>query len=235
MKLTFTKCIVLAAFCAVMASCLPEMEYMYTDTGMCTLLAPDKLQTDGGDIYHISQNNAGANIPDTLKRVMTRCDVMSPVEGRANEYYVRLMEFASAIVEDPVLKSDMDETVVGNNGLNISSGWISGGYLNAYVFIPMLRPTKVNHTINLVFDDIRSNADTLYFEMRHNALGECPENPDIPLTSFEFAGTYTSFPLEGILESGKKPICHIEWDWYEGDEYSFTRNKIRRSGNLSIQ
>ena len=72
MKLTFTKCIVLAAFCAVMASCLPEMEYMYTDTGMCTLLAPDKLQTDGGDIYHISQNNAGANIPDTLKRVMTR-------------------------------------------------------------------------------------------------------------------------------------------------------------------
>ena len=57
----------------------------------------------------------------------------------------------------------------------------------------MLRPTKVDHTINLVYDDIRSNADTLYFEMRHNALGECPENPDIPLTSFEFAGTYTSF------------------------------------------
>ena len=234
MKRTFIKSLILAAFAVVMASCLPEMDYLYTDTSMCTYVSVNKLKTDSGDIYHIVTNSSGANIPDTLKRVMVRADVLNRVEGTSNEYNVRLMEFAGAMVQAPLLKSTLDEEAVGSDGVSISTGWISGGYINLYAYIAMLRPTAVNHKVSLVFDDIRSNSDTLYFELRHNAYDECPENPSIPLASFEFAGSYMCFPLDGILESGKTPVCHLEWDWYDGEEYNYSRTKSRRSGDLTI-
>ena len=235
MKRTFIKGLILAAFAAVLASCFPDYEYMYTETGMCTLLSPTKLQTDNGDIFNITQNNSGGNIPDTLKRVMARCDVMTAVEGKSNEYNVRLMEFSGAFTQSPVMRSTMNPEAVGDNGINVNQAWVSGGYFNAFVNIPMLNPPKVDHEVNIVFDDIRSNSDTLYFEMRHNAHNECPENHDIPLNNFVFAGTYMSFPLDGILQQGAHPVCHLEWDWYDGDEYSFSSDKIRRSGNVTVQ
>ena len=234
MKRSFIKFLVLTAFAAVLVSCFPDMEYMYTETGMCTILSKERLQTDNGDIFHITENNSGYLFPDTLKRVMVRCDVISAVEGKSNEYNVRLMEFSGAFCQPPVRTSAMDEEAIGDNGINVSQAWISGGYFNAYVQLPMLNPPQVDHAINLVYDDIRSNSDTLYFEMRHNAHDECPENHSIPITSFVFAGTYLSFPLEGILESGKNPVCHIEWDWYDGDSYSITSDKVHRSGNISV-
>ena len=234
MKRTFIKAFLLAVMAAVLASCFPDMEYMYTDTSMCTYVSSTTLKTDAGEIYHITSNNSGANMPDTLKRVMVRVDVLNRIEGTSNEYNVRLMEFAGAMVQTPLTKSTMDEEAVGNDGVSISTGWISGGYFNAYVYIAMLRPTNVHHVVNLVFDDARSDADNVYFELRHNAYDECPENPSIPLASFEFAGAYMSFPLDGILESGKTPVVHLEWDWYDGEEYNYTRTKSRRSGEISI-
>lgn len=234
MKRTFIKCMVLAALAAVLASCFPDMEYMYTETSMCTLLSRDRLQNDNGDIFNITQNNSGSTIPDTVKRVMVRCDVLSAVEGKANEYNVRLMEFSGAFCHSPVKKSTMNEEAIGSNGLNISQAWVSGGYFNTYVLLAMLNPPQADHEINLVYDDVRSNSDTLYFEMRHNAHDECPENHTIPLTSFVFAGAYMSFPLDGILTSGQNPVCHIEWDWYDGDEYSFSSEKIHRSGDIKV-
>lgn len=235
MKRTFIKCMVLTAMAAVLVSCFPDMEYLYNETSMCTVLSRDRLQTDNGDIFNITQNNSGSTIPDTLKRVMVRCDVLSAVEGRTDEYNVRLEEFAGALCQSPVRKSTMNAATIGSNGINISQAWVSGGYINAYVLLTMLNPPQADHNINLVYDDVRSNSDTLYFEMRHNAHEECPENSSIPLTSFIFAGTYMSFPLDGILASGQKPVCHIEWDWYDGDEYTLSSNKIHRSGDISVQ
>lgn len=227
--------ILMAASAALLASCLPDPEeFLYTESGMFTVAGSNQLITDSGNIYDIVQNNSGADIPDTLKRVMAVCDVLTKTAGTSNRYSVRLMEFAGAFVKDPVPMSGMDESAIGHDGLNIKQAWVTGGYLNAYSFIAMFNPSKVNHELNLVYDDVRSNADTLYFEVRHNAHGECPENEDTVLKDFVFAGAYLSFPLDGILEEGKKPIVHLEWDWYVGDEYSFTREKKTHFGNLEV-
>ena len=234
MKRNIIRCLLTAATAAVLASCLPKIDYLYTDTGMCTVLSPTKLQTDNGEIYFITQNNSGGSISDTVKRVMIQCDVLSAVEGKTNEYNILLQDFAPAMVQHPVNMSTMDEAVIGNDGLNVSQAWVSGGYLNSYVYITILNPSEADHSINLVYDDVKSNSDTLYFEMRHNAHGESPENPDIPLNKFVFAGTYLSLPLDGILGEGQHPVCHLEWDWYDGDDNSFYRDKIRRSGNITV-
>ena len=227
--------ILMASAAALLPSCLPDAEeLLYTESGMFTVVKSNQLLSDSGNIYDIVQNNSGADIPDTLKRVMALCDVLTKVPGTSNQYNVRLMEFAEAFVKDPVPISGMDESAIGHDGLNIKQAWVTGGYLNAYAFIAMFNPTKVEHELNLVYDDVRSNADTLYFEARHNAHGECPENEDTILKDFVFAGAYLSFPLDGILEEGKKPIVHLEWDWYIGDEYSFTRDKKTLFGDLNV-
>ena len=66
MKRTLIKSLLLAAAVTVLASCFPDMEYLYTDTSMCTYVSGNTLKTDAGEIYHITSNNSGANMPDTL-------------------------------------------------------------------------------------------------------------------------------------------------------------------------
>lgn len=233
MKRTLFKSLLLAAVVAVLASCFPNEDYLFSDVSMCTVLGRNKVQTDGGDIYYVVKNSAGSDISDTLKRVMISCDVMSAVEGKQNEYNVHLIQLAGAFVKSPLRASTLDEDAAGHDGINIDQAWVSGGYLNLHVQVAMLYPSAADHALNIVYDDVKSNTDTLYFEMRHNAHGESPENPNHNPASFTFAGAYASFPLTGILPSGKSPVFHIEWEWYDGDEYSITTTKTRHSGNIT--
>lgn len=226
----------LAAAAAVMlTSCFEDEEYLYSDVGMCTVLGRNKIQTDNGDIYHVVKNSFGADIPDTLKRVMISCDVMSAVEGRDNEYNIHLIQYAGAFSKAPVLASLMDEEVIGNDGVNVDQAWISGGYFNIHVQVAILNPTTVDHTIDLVYDDTKSTPERLCFEVRHNAKGECIENPEYNPNAFVVAGAYTSFPLTGILAEGSKPILHLEWEWYEGSEGAYGRDKVKNSGDIQLQ
>ena len=217
-------------------SCLPSREYLYTDTGMCTKIGLDRLQTDGGDIYNITENDSGSLIPDTLKRIMITCDVMSAVPGKTNEYNIRLIDFRGALCVKPVTASSIPVDTLGTDGIKVSQAWVTGGYLNSFLYITLKRNSDTVHGINVLFDDIRSNSDTLYLNMRHNAYGECPENPEQDLNYLVLAGVYASFPLDGILPvGGKYPIVHLEWDWYSEDGATFTREKTTQSGNLKVE
>lgn len=233
MKHNAFRYILIAAATALLASCLPESDYMFTDTGMYTLAGHNRLQADSGDIYIITENRTGEEIPDTLKRVMAICDVLSQVEGKEHEYKVRLNDFAEALCKAPLAREDMDEAAIGNDGVNINQAWSTGGYINAHISYAVLPSSKKAHMVNLIYDSVRSHSDTLFFELRHNAFGECPENTEHPLNSFVFASAYTSFPISDLVGNGK-PVIHLEWDWYDGDEYVFRREKIRRQGNIPL-
>ena len=63
MKRSIFKYLIIAASAALLASCLPDYEYMFTDTGMYTFAGPNRLQADSGDIYIITENKTGAEIP----------------------------------------------------------------------------------------------------------------------------------------------------------------------------
>lgn len=234
MKRRIFKYLIIAASAALLASCLPDYEYLFTDTGMYTFAGPNRLQADSGDIYIITENKTGSEIPDTVKRVMAVCDVLSQVEGKEHEFRVRLNDYSIALCKPAVDKEGMDEEAIGNDGVNINQAWATGGYLNAYISYAVLPSSKKAHTVNLVYDSARSHSDTLFFELRHNAFGESPENTEHPLNSFVFAGAYTSFPIKDLVGNGK-PILHIDWDWYDGDEYSFRREKIRRHGDIPLR
>ena len=221
MKSFFSRVFLTAVTAILLISCLPDRDVLFTDSGMCTTLGRDKLQTDSGNIYNIVENDSGSLIPDTLK---------------SNEYNIRIIDFRGALCEEPVIASSIPLDTLGIDGVNVVQAWVSGGYLNSFLNVAMKKNSDTVHDINLLFDDFKSNADTLYLKMRHNAHGESPENPEESFNNLVFAGVYASFPLNNILPTGGKyPIVHLEWDWYM-DEYSpGSREKSTRSGNLKVE
>lgn len=236
MKSFISKVISAAATAILLISCLPDREVLFTDSSMCTLLGRDRLQADSGNIYNIVENDSGSLIPDTLKRIMISCDVLSAVSGKSNEYNIRIIDFRGALCEEPVIASSIPLDTLGIDGVNVIQAWVSGGYLNSFLNVTLKRNSETVHDINLLFDDFKSNADTLYFKMRHNAHGESPENPEESLNNLVFAGVYASFPLNNILPiGGKYPIVHLEWDWYLDESIAGSREKSTRSGNLKVE
>jgi len=236
MKALFPSALSLIAAAVLSVSCLPDNEYLYSDTGMCTRIGHDKLLSDKGLTYYVVENDAGASIPDTVSRVMISCDVMSEVEGKTGEYNIRLIDYMAAFTAEPLTSGTPEAEAAGQDGINVSQAWISGGYLNGYIYLAIPNPPENDHAINLLYDQERSSADTLYMRVCHDAQGECPENESYGLSDFQLAGTYVSFPLEGILAtSGPSPVVHLEWDWYISDGSLITREKSTRSGNLKIE
>lgn len=229
--------VISAAFAALLlVSCLQKGEYLYTDTGMCTKLSSDMLQTDSGTIYHITENSSGSNISESAKRVMISCDVTSAVSGKTNEYNIRLIDFREALVDEPVTASYMVTDTLGNDGINVVQAWVSGGYINTFLNVTVKNYSDIVHDVKILFDDARSSSDTLYFKMRHNARGESPENPEMNFNQLSLAGLYASFPITGILPvGGSYPAIHLEWDWYNDDVGSYSREKSTRSGNLKVE
>ena len=220
----------------LLVSCLNKGEYLYSDTGMCTKIGADRLRTDGGAIYNIVENSSGSNFSQTSKRIMISCDVQSAVPGTTNEYNIRLIDFREALVDEPVTASAMTADTLGNDGINVVQAWVSGGYLNSYLNVTMKNYSDTSHDIKVLFDDVRSNSDTLFFKMRHNAHGESPENPEMSFNQLTLAGVYASFPLAGILPvGGNYPTVHLEWDWYTDEGSSYGREKSTRSGNLKVE
>lgn len=236
MKSLVSKVIFIAFTAVLLISCLPDRDVLFTDSGMCTTLGRDRLQTDSGNIYNVVENDSGSLIPDTLKRIMVSCDVLSAVSGKSNEYNIRIIDFRGALCEEPVIASSIPLDTLGIDGVNVVQAWVSGGYLNSFLNITMKRNSDTAHDVNLLFDDFRSNADTLYFKMRHNAHGESLENPEMSLNDLAFAGLYASFPLNNILPvGGKYPIVHLEWDWYLDESSPGSREKSTRSGNIKVE
>ena len=236
MKSLVSKVIFIAFTAVLLISCLPDRDVLFTDSGMCTTLGRDRLQTDSGNIYNIVENDSGSLIPDTLKRIMVSCDVLSAGSGKSNEYNIRIIDFRGALCEEPVIASSIPLDTLGIDGVNVVQAWVSGGYLNSFLNITMKRNSDTAHDVNLLFDDFRSNADTLYFKMRHNAHGESLENPEMSLNDLAFAGLYASFPLNNILPvGGKYPIVHLEWDWYLDESSPGSREKSTRSGNIKVE
>ena len=236
MKSLVSKVIFIAFTAVLLISCLPDRDVLFTDSGMCTTLGRDRHQTDSGNIYNIVENDSGSLIPDTLKRIMVSCDVLSAGSGKSNEYNIRIIDFRGALCEEPVIASSIPLDTLGIDGVNVVQAWVSGGYLNSFLNITMKRNSDTAHDVNLLFDDFRSNADTLYFKMRHNAHGESLENPEMSLNDLAFAGLYASFPLNNILPvGGKYPIVHLEWDWYLDESSPGSREKSTRSGNIKVE
>lgn len=221
MKLKASAIILFIAATAGLTSCLTSNGPIYSGTEMCTVVSATKLVTDGGATFNIVESYANP-FPDTLKRLLAQCDVLRQADEKATEYDIRLNGYEPVLTKNPVTKSSADEDKLGNDGVNIYNCWVENGYLNAYVNITEVKLSKTKHSLDLEWDDLKSNADTVYVRLRHNGFGESFDNETIDNDNLTIAGYYTSFPLSGIITgAGNEFVLHIDWEWYkiEGSQY----------------
>lgn len=237
MKKYFCRIILAAAAIILLDSCLPEREYLFSDAVMCSVINPVRLKSDGGNIYNIVENSTGSLIPDTLKRVMISCDVLSATASSPSEYDIRIIDFMAAFSKDPVYAGSIEEGgTAGDDPVKVTQAWISGGYLNSYINLLLRNPSEVDHDFNLVYDDSRSTSDTLYFRMCHDAKGETPDDTGLSVAHFVTAGTYVSFPIESILpQSDKSKTVYLEWEWFDSDDGSYSTERKTFSAKIIIQ
>lgn len=217
--------------CAV--SCLDTDSPISTGTMICNVLNPARLETDAGEFLNITENNF-IPIPDSVKRVMINCDVLTQHEDNEKEFDIRLLEFAPVTITSPLIASETDADELGNDGVNITA-WNSGGYLNAFTSFTSIDGSKTEHAVNLVLDETRSGNDTLYLKFTHNAFGESFDNPDADVSKLVNSGKYFSYDLDRFIPSGVQSIIlHIEYEWFITQDNAMIREKRLNSGNLKF-
>ena len=219
---------------AVMAVCLTSCfkdAILYSGTEMCTVLSSTRLHSDSGNILNIK--GGISSVPDTLKRIIVDCEITGGSSEYDDEFDVKILSYAPVIIKDVVSSEDSDEEELGNDGVNVQSAWIGGGYLNSFAVVTKQDDSKTTHSVNLVLDRQRSNSDTLYLKYHHNAFGDSFDNPDIDASDIIIEGQYYSFPLEGIIPSGVESIIlFLESDWFMSIDGVLHRDKTVYSGSL---
>lgn len=225
--------ILASALC--MSSCNTDSTILYSDLCMVNVESPSKLITDAGLTYNIVESSVSA-IPDTVKRVMILCDVLEQSGASTEEYNIRLLNFAHVLTKQPVMKSTVDEEVIGSDGITPAQLWLGGEYLNGAIQFTSVINSKVSHTVNLVFDDTRSNSDTLYFSLHHNAHGESLENDEIPQSTLTVSSDYVSFPVTEYIPEGKDGIVlHLDWSWYKEEFGYLVKEKALHSFDFQLK
>ncbi|MDO5443037.1 MAG: NigD-like C-terminal domain-containing protein [Bacteroidia bacterium] len=214
-------------------SCMDVDSPISTGTVICNVINSIRLQDDAGEYLNIVETAIGT-IPDTIKRAMINCDVLVQHEDDANEYDIRLLEYAPVTIAEPVLASGTSEEELGSDALDISL-WGSGGYLNSFTSFTSLKDSDTEHEFNLVLDDTRSGADTLYLRFTHNAFGESYDNPDADVSKIQESGKYFSYDLDKFIPSGQQSIVlYIEYESFVTSSSVILRDKETKSGYLKF-
>ena len=179
--------------------------------------------TDDGLTYVVTENESDASYT-SLDRILISCDVLEKLDEE-NTYSIRLLDYAAVTVSEPVAKTSESEEWFGDDGVNLTSGWLGGGYLNVYATISMLQSSKTQHRVRLMFDDTADNSDTLHFYLKHNGFGETfDDDPDN--TGIGSYSTYLSFPINSFVPSDAKGInLKVEWDWFKTQNNQYITEK----------
>lgn len=230
----FASILAILASAICISSCIHDNDILSSELCMVNVESPNRLITDTGLTFNVVESSVSA-IPDTVKRVMILCDVLRQTGTSTEEYDVHLLNFAHVLTKQPVLKSTADEETIGSDGITPAQLWTGGGYLNGAIQFTSVINSKVSHTVNLVFDDTRSNSDTLYFSLHHNAHGESLEHEEIPQSMLTLSSDYVSFPVAGYIPEGKDEIVlHLDWNWYREEFGYLVKEKALHSFDILL-
>lgn len=204
-----------AAIVALSASsCSKDDTIRYNNATMGNIVN-GKFVSDQGNTFNIIEQNCPGKL-DTMKRAYIVCDVLNAVNGSEDEYDVRVNYIAPVLTKAPVTQSGItEEALNANDPIILQSLWISGGYVNIYLTIPVLEKNGKQHMINFVYDDTLEAKEGDYtFAIRHNAQGEILKEGNADNSKMVLAGAYASFPLSEIITEDAAKL-NIKWNSYK--------------------
>ena len=168
-----------------------------------------KFVSDQGNTFNIVEQTCEGRL-DTLKRAFTICDILSSTG--TNEYDVRLNYITSVLTKAPLLSSEIEDmSEMANDPALLSDLWISGGYINLYITVPIKIGSDTKHMINLILDETAKEDGTYTFTLRHDASGEILKEGQN--TNMVLAAGYVSFPVSHLIKEDQAKI-RIKWYSY---------------------
>ncbi len=165
--------------------------------------------SDQGNRFNIKEQTCPGKLEE-MERAFIICDVLNNTEGAQGEYDVRLNYIAEVLTKAsvPVSETEGPDSYT-NDPLVLQSLWISGGYINLYITVPIKSSDSKPHELNLLHE----YKDGVYrFFIRHDAAGEVLKE-DGDNSGMKLANAYASFPISSIIKEDKADIS-IEWNSY---------------------
>jgi len=194
----------------LLCSCQKDNVLYYSDNAIGNVVG-GLFVTDDGLKYNVVEQECDGSLY-SAQRAVVISDVLK--KNSDNSYDIRLKQYYTVLVKDALVDSKVtDKEDLGHNAIGIARGWASGGYLNLLVEFTYMTNSSTKHNVNLVYDDIKSNSDTLKFTLMHNGYGETYE--DEGAKDLGVCDTYISFPVEDLIPSGKdQVVVKIDWKWH---------------------
>ena len=185
-----------------------------------------KFVSDQGHTFNVVEQTCSGRL-DTLKRAIVLCDVLYQEEG--GDYAVRLTNFQRVLAKSPVKSSETtDESILTQDPIILSDLWVSGGYINMRLTLPVKIDSNQPHIINLLFDDTDKTEGTYKFTLLHNAGGEVLKN-DASNNDMYLANAYVSFPITSIIPDEAAKIW-LSWTSYKvNSQYMVSSDTVEKT------
>ncbi len=203
-------------------SCLDSSDDTYASYGVIQNVkssADYEILTDKGNTLVVTESRTNEAIEND-RRVFVNYEVLSKdknkkiYEVRVNGFYNLLSKpliNESFILQDEEARRDS----IGHDSFSRIYAWFGGHFININFELWHQQYSNEKHLINLVYDDTRANADTIYLTLYHNAYGEVPGKG----LSLNTEAGRCSFKISDLLPEGvsSKPV-KLTWTQY-GDNY----------------
>lgn len=195
----------IAALAAV--SCSKDNTIRYNNATMGNVVN-GKFTSDQGNRFNVVDQTCAGKL-DTMKRAFIICDVLTQTEGASGEYDIRLNYLAPVLTKDAILSSGItEENKPANDPILLQSYWVSGGYINIYLAVPVVSDSKIKHTIDFVYDDTAQADGTYTFLLRHDCNGKVFNDSNESKITFAYA--YASVPVASIIKEDNARIT-LKW------------------------
>ncbi|MDR2680252.1 MAG: hypothetical protein LBC47_05520 [Tannerella sp.] len=219
-------------------SCLDKGEDIYVSYGVIRNVASGnnyEILTDKGNTLAVTKSYTSQEI-ENEKRVLANYEILSDKDKSKKVYEVKVNGFynllSKPIVNESFILQDEEarRDSIGNDPFIRINSWFGGNYIN--IDFEMFHSQNVNkkHMINLIYDDTRANADTIYLTLRHNAYGEVIGEGG----SYLYNGWgRCSFKISDLLPEGvaSKPI-RLTWTQYG---YNYEVKECSDSGVFDVK
>ncbi|MBO5498557.1 MAG: hypothetical protein J5990_04090 [Bacteroidales bacterium] len=207
-RLTKAFIVIAAGIAAIAAaSCSKDNTIRYNNATMGNV-ANGKFTSDQGNIFNVIEQTCQGKL-DTMKRAFIICDVLNNTEGIEGEYDVRLNYLAPVLTKEALPASGItEENKPANDPILLRNHWISGGYINILLAVPIVVDSKITHTINFIYEDNAQSDGAYTFTISHDCNGEVFNETNE--SRIEFAYAYVSTPVASIIKEKDARII-LKW------------------------
>lgn len=194
-----------------------------------------EIYTDKGNTLVVTKSQATGFELEDDKRVLVYFDILSEENANKNVYEIRVNYFFNLLSKPIVNESfilqneEARRDSIGDDPFSRISAWFGGDFINIDFEVWHAQNSDVKHMINLVYDDTRADADTVYLRLYHNAFGEVPKD-NIIHNLYQGIGK-SSFKVSDLLPENvsSKPF-RLSWTQYDS-----SLRPIERSGTLDFK